>query len=824
MQLDGEVLRGLIKIQQSIYSQQFSHAELLNLICYHAMSLTHATGSVVEYIQNSQIEYRATAGSCDPFRGLVFPAKNSLSYLCVTEKKAMLCMDVESDDRVNKEQCRKIGVASMAVVPLLSHNRVMGVLKVISDKTNGFNENSVEALTLISGFLATSLLKAEVEEEREITLAVVEEQLRFRDSITALVPNNIYIYDIKHKSYLYLNDSFKEFLGYSMEQMDSLRDNIFKEIIHPDDLAYLNKHLLEYEKVQKGEIIEFELRAKQASGSWRWLRIRESIFKKNDKGQVTQIIGIATDVTSLRDQNAELERRIAVRTAQLNSLSEKIPNLVWHTDHQGQGIYVNQRWLEYTGRPLGSDFSKMIHPDDLDSCMKAWGEALASKQDFQTEYRLQSKEGEYRWFFVRGVPTLGLLGEVVEWFGTCTDIHDKKMALETIHQAKVNEEAAKEASKLKSEFLANMSHEIRTPLNGVIGVTGLLTQTHLTDKQKEYVEIIRSSGKLLLTLLNDILDLSKIEAGKLEFETLDFPLLDSIDDVRRALAYMAEKKGLQLNTEISESLPLRVLGDPGRLKQILFNLTSNAIKFTEHGVVTIACYEIYRRHNRTRLRFEVNDTGIGIKKEAMDKMFKSFSQADASTQRKFGGTGLGLSISKNLVERMNGQIGVESQENKGSKFWFEIELALEELMESHLKPMDQLIPAQKHSARILIAEDNSVNQLITSTMIDNLGFEVDVVKNGIEALRAIEKEFYDIVLMDCYMPEVDGYEATRRIRQSKKSKNPKVRIIAMTANAMVGDAEKCLSVGMDDHLAKPISLEDLSARLDYWLELKSQAG
>jgi len=830
MQLDSEVLRGLIKIQNSIYSQQFTHSELLDLICYHAMSLTRATGSVIEYIQNGQIEYHSTAGACDLYRGIVFPAENSLSHICFTGKKAMLCTDAENDDRVNKEQCRRVGVVSMALVPLVSRNRIMGVLKVISDQKNGFDEKTVEALTLISGFLATSLLKAEVEEEREITIAVVEEQLRFRDSITALVPNNIYIYDIKNKNYIYVNDSFKEFLGLSMEQMDAMGEQFFKEIIHPDDHEFLAQHFHQYELPSKDEIIEFEIRSKHVSGHWRWMRIRESVFKKNEAGETMQIIGIATDVTSLHDQNAELERRIAIRTAQLNSLSEKIPNLVWHTDNLGNGIYVNQRWIEYTGKPLGSDFSKMIHPDDLESCMKTWGEALASKQDFQTEYRLRSKDGDYRWFFVRGVPTLGPNDEVTEWYGTCTDIHDKKMVLETIHQAKVNEDAAKEASKLKSEFLANMSHEIRTPLNGVIGVTGLLAQTQLDGKQKEYVDIIRSSGELLLTLLNDILDLSKIEAGKLEFETIDFPLRESIEDVKKALDYMAEKKGLKLRSDISDSLPRRVSGDPDRLKQILFNLVSNAIKFTERGVVSIVCHEVSRRAGRVRLRFEIKDTGIGIKKEAMDKMFKAFSQADASTQRRFGGTGLGLSICKNLVERMNGEIGVESQENKGSNFWFEIDLELEKEAELNPKMAEpqaaQMIlasPIKTRSARILIAEDNSVNQLITTTMIENLGLEVDVVKNGFEALKAIENEYYDVILMDCHMPGVDGYEATRQIRRSPKSKNQKLRIIAMTANAMVGDADKCFAVGMDDHLAKPISFEDLTHRLEFWLQHKTEA-
>lgn len=822
MQLDSEVLKGLIKIQTSIYSEQHSQAELLSVICKSAMDLTGASGAVVEYIQNGMIEYRATAGACDHFQGLIFSAKDSLSILCVKENQGMLCTDVDSDPRVNRDLCRKIGVLSMAVVPLICNGRIMGVLKVISDQKEGFNRSTVEALTLISGFLATSIYKAEVEEEREVTYTLVEEQLRFRDSVTALVPNNIYIYDLVSKSYVYLNDGFYNFLGLSLEQIQKMGDEFFKKIIHPEDIAQLAFHLNQFKSAKLGDIIEFEIRAKNQSGDWRWMRVRESVFKTNEIGEVIQIIGVATDITSLQAQNSALENTVAMRTAQLNLLYEKIPNLIWHTDSQGNGIYVNQRWIDYTGMPLGSDFSKMIHPDDYENCMKVWGEALATKQDYQTEYRLKSKSGEYRWFFVRGVPTMGQNSDVTEWFGTCTDIHDKKTALESIHQAKVNEDAAKQASKLKTEFLANMSHEIRTPLNGVLGIASLLSQMPMSPKQKEYVEIIRSSGGMLLTLLNDILDISKIEAGKLEFESIEFPLVESIEEVRKTLSYLAESKGLNLSVELSPTIPLKLYGDPGRLKQILFNLVSNAIKFTENGFVRVICKEVSCQSGKSRIRFEIRDSGIGIKTEAMDKMFKSFSQADASTQRKFGGTGLGLSICKSLVERMNGEIGVVSQENIGSNFWFEVDL-ISDLTKFETSKLISIFQSQKPgSSRILIAEDNSVNQLITTAMIENLGFSVDVVKNGEEALNAVESRFYDLVLMDCHMPQIDGYEATRQIRKSPNVKNPNLKIIAMTANSVSQEAQKCKVAGMDDHMSKPLSIEDLSQRLEYWLQPKSE--
>lgn len=821
--LDSKVLQALIKIQNSIYSKQFSLAELLNLICYHAMTLTDANGAVVEFITDGIIEYRATAGSCDSFRGLKFPAPNSLSYLCLTEKKAMLCADTETDDRVNREQCRKIGVASMAVVPLLTDEKEIGVLKVISSNKNGFNDQSSKALTVISAFLATAIQQAEVAEEKQAALAFAEEQLRFRESITTLAPNNIYIFDLAIRSYVYTNNSFQEFLGQSLQEIQKKGKEFFRASIHPDDLQTLNSYLGQFEKGNQAQSVEYEMRAKNAQGLWRWLRVRESVFKKDDQGKISQIIGIATDITSLRDQNIELENRVAMRNTQLNSLTEKIPQLVWQTDANGKGIYVNSKWIEYTGKPLGADFNQMIHPDDLEECMKMWGEALATKQDYKMEYRLQSKAGDYRWFLVRGVPTLGTSKEVVEWFGTCTDIHDQKTAQEAIQKAHVNEQAAQEASKLKSEFLANMSHEIRTPLNGVIGVTGLLTQTALDGKQREYVDIIRSSGQLLLTLINDILDFSKIEAGKLEFEQIDFSLVDAIQDVKKTLSFLAFKKGLRLQTDFAADLPAWVSGDPGRLKQVLFNLVNNAIKFTAEGTVTVKCTTVGQTNSHSRLRVEVQDTGIGISKEARAKMFRAFSQADASTHRKFGGTGLGLSICKNLVERMNGDIGVESEENQGSTFWFEVDLGLvtDPKQVTALEVNQTSAPKSSGHLRILIAEDNSVNQLITSTMLENLGFESVIAENGVEVLKQLEENHFDLILMDCHMPEMDGYEATRRLRSHRDPRISGIKIIAMTANAMAGDAEKCLAAGMDDYLSKPVSIDDLSNRLEYWLNLQN---
>jgi PAS domain S-box-containing protein len=647
---------------------------------------------------------------------------------------------------------------------------------------------------------------------------------------------------------------------------------------------------------------------------------------------------------------------------------------IWDWNLRDNSLYLSARWkgqLGYRDDELENTyatFAELLYPEDQPKVMDYVQRYLSGEiQDYRMEFRMRHKDGSLRWMLARGMAVRNDRGVPVRMAGSHTDITDQKKAEDELLVARDRAEAA---SRAKSDFLANMSHEIRTPMNGVIGMAGLLLDTELNEEQRRYVETLRNSGESLLALLNDILDLSKIEAGKLELEILDFDLPALLDDFAALLAPRSQDKGLEFICAAAPDVPAALCGDPGRLRQILLNLAGNALKFTSQGEVAVRASLVWETETDVLLRFSIQDSGIGIPADKQELLFQKFSQADVSTRRHYGGTDLGLVISKQLAQRMGGEIGVSSEAGRGAEFWFTVRLGKQAagrqstslrdpgpldsslrgarvlivddnatqrdvllaqlaawglraeaaadgstalhtlararavgapfraaLLDLQMPGMDGATLAQairadrtlqatrvvllnslsqrvdarrleelgcaaclakpvrqselydclatvlaetdaarvarprvayrsRHAlhelrrggGRILLAEDNITNQLVAQGVLKNLGLSVDTVANGLEALQALTSLPYDLVLMDVQMPELDGLEATRRIRDPhSRVLNPHVPIIAMTANAMKGDREQCLAAGMNDYVSKPLVARTLAAALDKWL-------
>lgn len=488
------------------------------------------------------------------------------------------------------------------------------------------------------------------------------------------------------------------------------------------------------------------------------------------------------------------------------------------TDRRGVITYVNDMFCaisQYSREELIGQTHRMIksdeHPKEFFETL--W-KTISSGRVWRGVIKNRAKDGTFYWMNAVITPLLGPDGQPERYIAIRSDITaQKKMELE-LRQAK---DQALQAVRTKAEFLASMGHEIRTPLNGLLGMVSLLEKTALTAEQKECADVIRTSGDALLSLVNDLLDFSKMESGKVDLEDIPFSIQKIVDDAQRITMSAAQRKGLAVHYVPGPGTPAGARGDPTRIRQIVLNLLSNAVKFTQQGSVTIKTAVI---ENATRLRFEVMDTGIGLSENDRKKLFHPFSQVDGSIARRFGGTGLGLAICRKLVDRMGGDIGVESEPGRGSTFWFEVPYRQADPPKSEsnshkLEPP----PPPPNMLPLLVVDDNETNRLVMCALLQKLGYKSETAANGQEALDRAARQAYSVILMDCQMPGMDGLQATSKLRSQEQGKTH-TPIIGVTANVLDGDREKVIQGGMDDYLPKPVQLEDLSACLSRWMGKK----
>lgn len=712
-----------------------------------------------------------------------------------------------------------------------------------TEDTASADDHEVDLSSLISG-----------REERDTAKKEGQERWRF-----ALEGTGIGVWDWNIETdRVFFSPQWIAMLGYDPHDIgDSLEE--WRSRLHPDDRATclykLERHLL-----AETSIYHDQHRILQKDSSYKWILDRGKVMDRGEDGRPLRFICTQSDITLRRRARELIWSRSEELAWMLRSMMNAFAVCKSVFDDQGRFVsyhfeYINDAYEGLTGVRSHDVLGKTVHevwPETDPSWMDNYAHVVMTGEPVTFDVFLK-ETGKYCHCHVyRPWKTPERFCMIFD------DITELKRAEGALILAK---EEAEDAARAKSRFLANVSHEIRTPLNGIIGMTGLLMDTKLDAEQLECAKIIRISSESLLSLINTILDFSKLEAKKMDLEVLDFDLSSTLEEAKSLLAAVASEKGLDLSSSIDSDVPLHLLGDQGKLRQIIVNLLSNAVKFTSKGKIGVhVCLispstEVLQPAHESdvssdgpvhcgvedcdvSLRFSVSDTGIGIPEDRVKILFSPFTQVDSSTTRKYGGTGLGLAISRQLAELMGGRIGVVSQEGEGSTFWFtanfkalcrgcsgsanwESKKNKKNNFYSEKFTQKDMLEESYDSVRILVAEDNLINQKVAQAIIKKMGYEVDIVGNGQETINALQLVPYNLVLMDCQMPEMDGFEATRRIRQEGSMVlNPNIPIIAMTASAMSGDREKCIRAGMDDFIAKPVRKEEMEEMLTRWLREK----
>ncbi|HEX6704761.1 MAG TPA: PAS domain S-box protein [Albitalea sp.] len=619
----------------------------------------------------------------------------------------------------------------------------------------------------------------------------------------------------------FLNAAWEDTTGHAIAASLGQR---FTDFMHPDDQPLCTADFLDLVSGQRASA-QREMRFVTTRGEVVWMEAFAQPVH-DTAGRIEGVTGTLNDITGRRQAADRLTEQLAF----IDALVESIPIPIYVKDHQRRYVRVNRAYCEMFGLPRERLIGRTVEESHTAPAnplhMQTDQRVLASGASDSYEFRMRLRNGREVDCVANKAPLTAGSGEITGLVGTLIDISVQKQATRAMVQAK---EAAESASRMKSEFLANMSHEIRTPMNGIIGMTDIVLDTPLDAEQREYLGIVKSSANALLGIINDILDFSKIEAGKLSVEHLSFDLRRLMSDTLLPMAPRAARGSVELRLELAPDLPALLVGDPGRLRQVLNNLLSNAVKFTEAGEVVVSVSECQREEVGARrwLRFSVRDTGIGIPAERQAQIFAPFVQEDSSITRRFGGTGLGLTITRRLCDLMGGTLSMTSEPGRGSEFVAELPFDDEPDTRPAAPaeaPASQPPRSAGRPARILLAEDNVVNERLAVTLLRRWGHDVTVAGDGHQAVRLHAEAPFDVVLMDVHMPGMSGLDATRRMRElEREEQRPRTPIVALTASAMEADRRQCLEAGMDDYLSKPLAAGELMHAVDRHLAPPQQA-
>ena len=738
------------------------------------------------------------------------PVDKSKGHICADVVKGKFEEDVivlqnlqESKYYDTDINVKKYNLQTYIGIPVKWNNKIVGSLCVVYAKHYEPSAQDLEFMTLLSSALS-------IEEERKRTIAsIVEKDASYR-KLFDFSPSGILLINTDG-IILDANDTFAKLLGYSINELTGMN---VRKLVPADVRDEVDNNI---KKLILDVNFNHEVINIRKDGSLCHLELRETKFKLSDGSY--GILCLGNDITSRK----KAEKALKESEESLRILINSTPDVILFKDGSGKWLEANNSMLEvfevdsknYKGKDdtelsQKSEFFK----DALIICGETDETAWKNKRATRSEEHIPRRDGTFQIFDIIKVPLFHKNGARKGLIIFGRNITDYKKASEELIKAK---ELAENNTRMKSDFLATMSHEIRTPMNGVIGLTSLLMQSNLNEDQQESLDLIKQSGESLLNLINEILDFSKIESGKVVLDNQPFSLEQCIKEVLDVFINQNTKNSILYSSKLMEDVPSVLIGDVSRIKQILINLIGNASKFTTSGEISVNVIREKRRDKKLVLLFSVYDTGLGISKDAMNKLFLPFTHIN-EVKGKNSGSGLGLSICKKLVELMNGRIWAESEVGKGSTFYFTLELESGDNQqikkEAVTKSLELTNLSDELPLNILLVEDNPINQKVAQRIIKKFGYNIDTAVNGLVALDCVKNKKYDIIFMDIQMPEMDGIEATKIILDTYKSKSPK--IIAMTAAVMKGDRERCLDAGMSDYIPKPVLPEVVYKAIKKW--------